>query len=422
MKTYHQYHTEKNITSCQWAFHVSTSDVWYSEMHTKGWETGATPIGRVRRRKPKRERLRSHLLSEIAAGTLNPGDALFAERHLAEIMQVSRSTVRQTLDDLEREGIVHRVQGKGTFVSERRKQASSGQTAANAIVVLDVSSRYYLSLLAGFEKACARAGHPALICNSEDSIDRQGNHLMGLLAHRVSGVALNACARETTPPYHVELLQDAGIPVVLLHRPIPNVCAPLLELPAEEMGQSAARLLIEAGHQRVAFFDSRHCDLSTRTETSFRATLASAGIALPESCVEYASESGGWKSTSALDEYDRYLENVLPRFLSQPNPPTAIFSAFDPLAEHIYLAAQRLGVRIPEDLSIVTVGGVHRVGAILKRMTGVLVDEVKAGSKAVELLEEMRAGKRPIDDTEVFSLPLSCFEGETLGPPKNWGR
>jgi LacI family transcriptional regulator len=279
--------------------------------------------------------------------------------------------------------------------------------------VLEVSAGYYLSLLSGFEEACARTGHPPLVCNSGNSIDRQGNHLLSLLAHRVSGVVLNACSIETTPPHHVQLLQDAGIPVVLLHRAVPKVNAPVLALPAEEIGRMAAGMLVDAGHRHVACFQSFACDMSSRYQTGFRNALAEAGIDLPDSHIDF---SGSWGPTDT-SAYDRHLDEVLPRMLSQPNRPTAIYAVFDPLAEHIYLAAQRLGIRIPEELSILSVGGAKRDGAILRRLSGITIDEVCAGKKAVELVEEMRAGRRRIDDGEVFSLPLSIYKGESLGPP-----
>jgi GntR family transcriptional regulator of arabinose operon len=328
-------------------------------------------------------------------------------------MQLSRSTVRQTLDEMERDGIIHRVERKGTFVSERQSPELASRTAALAIVVLEVSSGYYLSLLSGFEEACARTGLPALVCNSANSIDRQGNHLLSLLAHRVSGVVLNACSMEATPPHHVQLLQDAGIPVVLLHRAVPKISAPVLALPAEEVSRKAARMLIDAGHRHVACFQYLSCDISERYKAGFRQALAEAGIDLPDSHVDYSHS----RSAIVTSEYDEHLNEVLPRMLSLPNRPTAIYAVFDPIAEHIYLAAQRLGIRIPEELSIISFGGANREGAILKRLSALTVDEVSAGKKAVELLEEMRSGRRPIDDGEVFSLLLSTYKGETLKPP-----
>jgi GntR family transcriptional regulator of arabinose operon len=386
-------------------------------MRSNGLTSRNSTPGRVSRGRPKGERLRSHLMREIADGSLSPGDALVAERDLAKVMQISRSTVRQTLEDMEREGIIYRVQGKGTFVAERPNPDIANRSASVGIVVLDVASNYYLSLLSGFEDACTHAGHPTVICNSGNSVDRQANHLMRLLAHRVSGVVLNATSIVTTPPYQVELLQDAGIPVVLLHRPIPEVSAPLLEMPVEEILEQAGRMLLEAGHKHVAYFDSYRDDLSERRENSFRKVLKDAGLDLPKSHVVYG-QSRTWIDGDKFDEYDQFLEDLLPTLLSQPNAPTAIFAGFDPNAEHLYLAAQRLGIRIPDDLSLLCFGGAHREGAILKRLTAITIDEVGAGKKAVELLQEMRAGRRPIKDSETIRLPLSVVVGESLARPR----
>jgi DNA-binding LacI/PurR family transcriptional regulator len=236
---------------------------------------------------------------------------------------------------------------------------------------------------------------------------------MRLLDQRVWGVVLNASSVATTPPCHVSLLQDAGIPVVLLHRPIPGVSAPVLETPAEEIGQKAAESLVSAGHREIAFFDSYRDDMSARTEAGFRKALEVTGLELPESNVIYG-QSSEWINKTSFDEYDRFLEHRLPTLLSQRKPPTAIFASFDTVAEHIYLAAQRFGVRIPEDLAVLSFGGAHRDGAILKRLSAITIDEVAAGRKAVDLIQEMRAGQRQIKDTETIHLPLSDVAGETL--------
>src|SRR5437016_254355 len=53
----------------------------------------------------------------IAAGELKPGDVVTSERELARVHDVSRMTARQALVSLEREGVVERRRGVGTFVA-----------------------------------------------------------------------------------------------------------------------------------------------------------------------------------------------------------------------------------------------------------------------------------------------------------------
>jgi LacI family transcriptional regulator len=240
---------------------------------------------------------------------------------------------------------------------------------------------------------------------------------MRLLSHRVSGVVLNATSEAVTPPYHVQLLQDAGIPVVLLHRSIPEISAPVLEMPAQEIGRMAARLILDAGHQHTAFIESYRADVALRTEAGFRSVLETAGLELPAARVIYGDSSQWCGTIPNFEEYDRYLEELLRRLLSQPNRPTALYAGEDTIAEHLFLVAHRLGLRIPNDLSIVCFGGAHREGAILKRLTAITIDEVAAGKQAVALLQEMQSGRRKIKDGAIFRLPLALSAGDTLGPP-----
>ena len=67
----------------------------------------------------KHERVRRHLEEVIQQG-LAPHEKLPTERDLAESLEVNRQTVRRALDELERDGLVYRLQGAGTFVSASR--------------------------------------------------------------------------------------------------------------------------------------------------------------------------------------------------------------------------------------------------------------------------------------------------------------
>jgi GntR family transcriptional regulator len=66
---------------------------------------------------PAYQRIQSAIRKRIDAGRLRPGDLVHSERDLARIHQVSLMTARHALASLEREGIVERRRGIGTFVS-----------------------------------------------------------------------------------------------------------------------------------------------------------------------------------------------------------------------------------------------------------------------------------------------------------------
>jgi GntR family transcriptional regulator len=83
-----------------------------------GQGNGAAIPRRLSGRSPKGTQLRSIL--EDLIGTLRPGDPLPSERELAERYDLARMTVRAEITRLAGEGLVERVQGRGTFVAEPR--------------------------------------------------------------------------------------------------------------------------------------------------------------------------------------------------------------------------------------------------------------------------------------------------------------
>src|ERR1700688_3887502 len=66
---------------------------------------------------PAYQKIQATIMKRIDNGQLKPGDAVDSERELAKLHQVSLMTARHALTALEREGMVHRRRGAGTFVA-----------------------------------------------------------------------------------------------------------------------------------------------------------------------------------------------------------------------------------------------------------------------------------------------------------------
>lgn len=69
---------------------------------------------------PYHRQLKTILLEQIARDGLGEGDRLWSEPQICKTFGVSRSVVRQTLAELENEGVVERIKGKGTFVAPKK--------------------------------------------------------------------------------------------------------------------------------------------------------------------------------------------------------------------------------------------------------------------------------------------------------------
>ena len=73
---------------------------------------------------PLYHQLKQRLDARIRAGEWKPGDKIDSENSLMDIFHVSRNTAKKAIEELVQEGILHRIQGKGTFVSRPKFEQS----------------------------------------------------------------------------------------------------------------------------------------------------------------------------------------------------------------------------------------------------------------------------------------------------------
>jgi len=281
-----------------------------------------------------------------------------------------------------------------------------------ALLVPEITGGYYPSLQAGFCSAASQAQHQVLVLNSDNNVHVQADAVIQLVDNSVSGLVMVPVTYPATPLHQVRMLQSHGIPVVFCHRRPEGAKAPLFGIPFEEVGYRAGRALVEAGHRRLAFVGQHTQSVVRRHEQGFRRAMDEAGVPAGDALFIY-----GPSRTQAPSE--QHLRECLENMMAMPRGrrPTAIYATFDTQAERIYLLLSQMGVRIPEEMSLIGFGDVRRQGAIVERLTSVVVDETQAGVDAGNLLCEMKRGVRPLDLDECFSLGVSVCAGRTVGPP-----
>lgn len=357
---------------------------------------------------PKHQVLKEHFARQIEIGQLKPGAILPTEIELSSILGVARSTVRRALRTLEQDGLIQRFQGRGTFVHKDANQMLQKGSALFALIVPETRTAFYPSLLHSFEEASREIQHQAIICNTQNDIDVQGNTILQLIDKQSTGVAIVPTTVPLTPAYQIRQLQKYQIPVVFLHRDVKGVQAPLLKMPQEKMGYLAGKTFLEHGHRRVAYMASHVSHSNDQYRLGLQTALREAGTDLYEENV--------WSGDSAFpDGLKDKIPVVIKSLLSCPNRPTAIFASFDSVAELVYLELLKLGIRVPDDISLIGVGGTWRKTGIATQMTSIVVDETAVGRHAVELLSEMRQGVRSLTNEEQFELPIGLSDGQTLG-------
>ena len=282
---------------------------------------------------PKYERLRNYIVSELNAGRLRPGDVLPTEHELAERASMSRNTARQALAQLEHNGVIRRVRGRGTFIHEAAMERLQSGLDVFALVIPQTRQGYYPSLQRGFHEASAGCRNQVIVCDTGNDPLRQADAFLQLLDKDVAGIALVPTTSPTTPAHQIRALRRSGIPVVFCHRTVDGVRAPLVTFSGLEVGRVAGTALLAHRHRRAAFLGSQRIGLSAQYEQGLREALEQGGGELPEQFVRYGD-------TIEIDAaHERFLESSLSAFLQTSDRPTAVFCTFDSEAEAVVLIA-----------------------------------------------------------------------------------
>jgi LacI family transcriptional regulator len=175
---------------------------------------------------------------------------------------------------------------------------------------------------------------------------------------------------------------NGGIPVVAVDPHAGRSDLPTVDSDSLEGAVLATRYLLGLGHRRIGFLGGRPDLESARLrEAGYRKALADAGVDVDESLVLV----GGYRPESA-DSPAREL-------LTGPDRPTAVFAANDLSAIRTMEVAESLGLRVPDDLSVIGFDNVPESALTTPPLTTVAQPIQQMGAEALSLLVDL------IDDT-----------------------
>jgi DNA-binding LacI/PurR family transcriptional regulator len=200
------------------------------------------------------------------------------------------------------------------------------------------------------------------------------------------------------------LLRESRLPtVLLLHEdPEERLCS-VVEDAQDGIRQIASRLVV-AGHRLVAGTTSLPGEVtdSQRRITLLQEELLRRGISMPDTLIFPAAENG------------RYSVDVMLRSLMEmPERPTALFCWHDRIGYRILEGCDRLGIRVPEQLSLVGYDGLHWPSTSSHILTSVAVDIDTAAAAAVAMLTSQINGEAPSERR--CRLPVRWEPGTTFG-------
>jgi DNA-binding LacI/PurR family transcriptional regulator len=216
-------------------------------------------------RVPKYRQLFNTLHDDIASGRLQSGDRLPSEAELVRSFGASRITVGRALRDLQREGLVDRRPGSGTYVRARRR-AVTGAGLTFGLVAPSLERSEVLEMICrALTEAPAASGHAVLwgTTTSEgeqaeaDAWDLCRQHVERQVAGAFFVPLEHTPSKDAVNRKIARAFDDAGIPVVLLDRSVEPYGRPeshdVVGIDNRRAGFMITSHLLSRGASRVAF-------------------------------------------------------------------------------------------------------------------------------------------------------------------------
>ncbi len=255
------------------------------------------------------------------------------------------------------------------------------------VIIPDFVHYYFASVLTGIEEEASARGYRLLVATSQERYEREVRICQSFYENKVCGVIVSQ-AKDTQQYDHFLRLQESGVPLVFYDRICTGVNASRVVVDDYQGAYNAVTHLIETGCRRIAFYGSAMTlEISKNRFNGYKDALLKHGI-------KYDSELTRFCDNRAD------AEAVTPELLTSDNRPDGFFAINDDTAIGIMYTAKRMGLRVPDDVSVCGFTNGYRAIACDPMLTTVEQRGRQVGEEAANILIAHVEGTIPKEHTE----------------------
>jgi LacI family transcriptional regulator len=271
------------------------------------------------------------------------------------------------------------------------------------IIVTDITNPFWTTVVRGVEDAAYKAGYHLFLCNSDESAHKEQEYVELLLSRQVDGILIAPAEHESDS---LKIIQAHHKPVVALDRRIAHHQIDSVRCDSVGGAYALTRHLLEQGHRRIVLLTgSEIVSTSVDRADGYRNAMIEAGIE-SEITILWGkfTQDSGYQHTSELLQM-------------QPHP-TAIIAANNFIAIGAVRVLDKLGLKIPDDISLVTFDDLPDAIAVRPFLTTAAQPAYEMGFLAANTLFERLSNHVDVG-VKAIVLPFELKVRTSTCPPYN---
>lgn len=272
------------------------------------------------------------------------------------------------------------------------------------VIVSEIANNFFSQAINGIESIAYNRGYHIIISQSHESYEREVVNIQHLASRSVDGL-LVSLSSGTQDLSHLTNLYDKGLPIVFFDR-IPEDINTFKVIANNEQGAyDATSHLIKKGYKRIAHItNSPALSITKERLAGYTKALADNDIPFNPKFVQYCDHGG-----MVAEE----IEVAVNELMAQKKKPDAVVTASDRITTCCLSAAQKLKLKVPDDIAIVGFTNTNIPELFNPPLTAIRQPAFEMGQTATELLIKMIESKRPVTEFETKVLPTEFLIRES---------
>jgi DNA-binding LacI/PurR family transcriptional regulator len=265
---------------------------------------------------------------------------------IAKKLKISPSTVSRALNDhpgtkKETKILVRKVAKELLYTPNPiARSLKSNRTTTIGVIVPEIKHDFFASAISGIEEVAYESGYTIVLCQSNESVEREVVNTNVLIQHRVAGI-IASISQTTLEGNHFKDVVRRKIPLVFFDRVIENPAISSVVIDDYQSAFDAVSYLIGRGYKKIAHFSGpKELGICIKRRDGYVHALDQHNLLIPHGFISYGGlhEQNGY---SAMDE-----------LIKTNNLPDAIFAVNDPVAIGAFQRIKEAGYKIPDDIAI----------------------------------------------------------------------